>query len=227
MLLGSAETLGKNNQEFEILDSKLKFFKRTQSTVTPELSDFPSAFSYNKKTAIENKIMPKSIENIQTLADQILIQNFSPASVFVNDKGDILYITGRTGKYLEPVAGKANWNIHAMAREGLKNELPNAFRKALQDNNPVMLRNIKIGTNGNVNFVNVTIQRIENPDAMKGLVMIVFTDLPMKKEEDNSFPKKENQNVFSFNYHVPSSNHRRHRKTCQSIRNHCSPFSFM
>ena len=194
MLLGSAETLGRNNQEFEIMDSKLKFFKRTQSIVTPELSDFPSAFSYNKKTATENKIMPKSIENIQTLADQILIQNFSPASVLVNDKGDILYITGHTGKYLEPVAGKANWNIHAMAREGLKNELPGAFRKALQDNNPVILRNLKIGSNGNVNFVNVTIQQIENPVAMKGLVMIVFTDLPMKKEEDNSFSKKENQN---------------------------------
>lgn len=193
MLLGSAESLGRNNQEFEILDSKLKFFKRTQSIVTPELSDFPSAFAYHKKTATENKIMPKSIENIQTLADQILIQNFSPASVLVNDKGDILYITGRTGKYLEPVAGKANWNIHAMAREGLKNELPSAFRKALQDNNPVVLRNIKIGSNGNVNFVNVTIQQIENPVAMKGMVMIVFTDLPKIKEQDDSSPKKENQ----------------------------------
>jgi two-component system CheB/CheR fusion protein len=35
----------------------------------------------------------------------------------VNEDGDILYITGRTGKYLEPVAGKANWNVNAMARK--------------------------------------------------------------------------------------------------------------
>jgi two-component system CheB/CheR fusion protein len=30
---------------------------------------------------------------------------------------EILYITGRTGKYLEPVAGKANWNITCIARK--------------------------------------------------------------------------------------------------------------
>jgi two-component system CheB/CheR fusion protein len=47
------------------------------------------------------------VENIQNLADQIVLQQFAPASVLVNDKGDIIYITGRTGKYLEPV-GKAN-----------------------------------------------------------------------------------------------------------------------
>jgi len=54
------------------------------------------------------------VESIQTLADQILLQRFALASVLINDKGDILYIIGRTGKYLVPVAGKANRNIHAM-----------------------------------------------------------------------------------------------------------------
>ena len=52
--------------------------------------------------------------------------------MLVNDKGDILYISGRTGKYLEPAAGKANWNIFAMAREGLRYELADAFQKALR-----------------------------------------------------------------------------------------------
>jgi two-component system, chemotaxis family, CheB/CheR fusion protein len=37
-----------------------------------------------------------------------------------------------TGKYLEPAAGKANWNIFAMAREGLRYELNNTWQKALR-----------------------------------------------------------------------------------------------
>jgi hypothetical protein len=40
--------------------------------------------------------------------------------------------------------GKANWNIHAMARDGLRKELPNAFQRALRSNEPIELRNIKI-----------------------------------------------------------------------------------
>ncbi|MDZ7822368.1 MAG: hypothetical protein U5N26_11535 [Candidatus Marinimicrobia bacterium] len=81
----------------------------------------------------------KTVDNIQTLADQILLQRFAPASVLVNTEGDILYITGKTGKYLEPAAGKANLNIYAMAREGLSHELPGAIRKAKQNYEPVIV----------------------------------------------------------------------------------------
>jgi two-component system CheB/CheR fusion protein len=95
--------------------------------------------------------------------------------VLVNDKGDIIYITGRTGKYLEPVAGKANWNIHAMARDGLRKELPNAFQRALRSDEPIELRNIKIrNNNGDFNYATITIKQIESPDQLKGMVLIVL-----------------------------------------------------
>jgi two-component system CheB/CheR fusion protein len=118
-----------------------------------------------------------------------LLQRFAPASVLVNDKGDILYITGHTGKYLEPAAGKANWNIHALAREGLRQALPGAFRKAMQNFDQVIIRNIKIGINKGTHFVDVTVQRIENPDSIRGMVMIVFADVPFVVENDLVNPK--------------------------------------
>jgi two-component system CheB/CheR fusion protein len=53
----------------------------------------------------------------------MLLQSHSPAAVLVNDGGDIVYISGRTGRYLEPAAGKANWNIHVMARPAIRAQL--------------------------------------------------------------------------------------------------------
>jgi len=178
MLLGTAETLGNNSLGFEELNSRLRIFKRTVTSQPPELTDFPSSFYHKKIAVFENSSTPVVVENLQSLADQILLQRFAPASVMVNSKGDIVYITGRTGKYLEPVAGKANWNIHAMAREGLRQALPDAFRKALQNFKPVIERNIKMGSNGSTHFVDITVQCIESPDAVRGMVMIVFTDVP-------------------------------------------------
>jgi len=124
--------------------------------------------------AIEKKASTTNSESIQAHADQILLQKFAPPSVLVNEAGDIVYITGRTGKYLEPVAGKANWNIYAMAREGLNRLLPGALRKALKSYEPVVLSNVKIGTNGGIQLVDVTIQCIDKPEAIKEMVMIVF-----------------------------------------------------
>jgi two-component system CheB/CheR fusion protein len=178
LVLGTAETLGGHTDKFQEIDTKLKLFKRALSPVAPELLDFPSSFFRPKAISNSAKINTNLAENIQSLADTILLQRFAPASVLVNDKGDIVYITGRTGKYLEPVAGKANWNIYVMAREGLREVLPGIFRKVLQNYDPVTVSNIKIGTNGGTLFIDVKAQRIESPESIKGMVMLVFVDLP-------------------------------------------------
>ena len=92
----------------------------------------------------------------------MVLEHYAPPAVLVNEKGNILYVSGRTGKYLEPAAGKANWNIFAMAREGLRYELGNAFHKALEQEAPVLLRGLKVGTDGGKQYVDITIQRLEN-----------------------------------------------------------------
>ena len=182
MVLGIAETIGNQTEGFEELDARLKVYKRSAKFLTPALIDFPSSFHRHPAVKTENMRPTKIVETIQAMADQILLQRFAPASVLANDKGDIIYITGRTGKYLEPVAGKANWNIHAMAREGLREALPGAFRKALQNFDPVILCHLKVGINGGTQYVDITVQRIETPVAIRGMVMVVFTDIPTTAE---------------------------------------------
>jgi two-component system CheB/CheR fusion protein len=196
MVLGSAETISPNNEGFEALDPKLKLYKRTNISLASNSTSFSSSFSGSKTVPKETTNNPKMVENIQNLADQIILQQFAPASVLVNDKGDILYITGRTGKYLEPVAGKANWNIHAMAREGLRSELHGTFRKALQSTDPIILKNIKIrNNNGGFNYATITVQRIEKPDQLKGMVLIVFKEEREIEEPDVLEQKKGRINL--------------------------------
>jgi two-component system CheB/CheR fusion protein len=183
LLIGTSETLDLQNEAFKVVDPKLKIFKRSTTNLVREFVDFPSSFDHPKISADETALPPKNIDNVQSVVDQILIQRFAPASVLVNNRGDIIYITGRTGKYLEPVAGKANWNIHAMAREGLRQELLTAFRKISNNFDPIILHNLKVGTDGGTQYVTVTVQRIDNPESIRGMIMVVFKDIetPLSK----------------------------------------------
>lgn len=115
--------------------------------------------------------------NIQSLADQLLLQQFSPAGVLVNENGDILYISGRTGKYLEPAVGKANLNIFAMLRPGFQNDFAIAFRKVIKKKEQVILHNVKIDTNESKITVNVSIHWINKPEPLFGNILIYFTDV--------------------------------------------------
>jgi len=177
MLLGSAESVNTQDKLFTVIDKKLKLYKRSNTTMEVEMMDFPSSLSPEKKRTQEDISPVKAAVNIQTLAEQLLLQRFAPASVLINQEGDILNFIGRTGKYLEHATGKTNVNIYAMACEGLRNELAGAIRKAKQNYEPVILRNIKVGNNEDTQIVDVTFQAIENPKEFKGTIMIVFADV--------------------------------------------------
>ena len=183
LFLGSAETIGAFTDLFAPLAGKTRFYRRLDSALGTEPVEFPSSFFPDLPHAAT--VQPQArmpVPNLQTLADQLLLQRFSPAAVLTNDKGDILYISGRTGKYLEPAAGKANWNIFAMAREGLRYELNNALQKALRQKTAAGLKGVKVGTNGGVQAVDITVQPISEPAALQGMVMIVFTDVATPPE---------------------------------------------
>jgi len=182
MLLGSAESVNTQDKLFTVIDKKLKLYKRSNTTMKVEIMDFPSSLSPEKKRTQEDISPVKAAANIQTFAEQLLLQRFAPASVLINQEGDILNFIGRTGKYLEHATGKANVNIYAMAREGLRNELAGAIRKAKRNYEPVILRNIKVENNGDTQIVNVTFQAIEKPNEFKGTIMIVFADVAALKK---------------------------------------------
>jgi two-component system CheB/CheR fusion protein len=178
LFLGSAETIGVFTHLFAPLDKKARLYRRLDSALGAGPIEFPSAFVPYRPAAAH--LQPEAQiagANLQTLADQLLLQRFSPAAVLTNDKGDILYISGRTGKYLEPAAGKANWNIFAMAREGLRYDLNSGFQKALRKKAAVRMKGVRVGTNGGVQALDITVQPISEPEALQGMVMVVFTEV--------------------------------------------------
>jgi len=186
LFLGSAETIGNFTDLFEPLEEKSRLYRRLKPSLHTELFEFPSpGFRFPpgaSEAAITQPKTQKHVTNLEEMANQLILQRYSPAAVLVSDKGDILYTSGRTGKYLEPAAGKANWNIFAMAHTGLRYNLSRAFQQAVRQNSTVTLKNVKMETNGEKQTVNVTIHPLAEPEALRRLVMIVFTDVRMPAE---------------------------------------------
>ncbi|HLO26224.1 MAG TPA: CheR family methyltransferase, partial [Geobacteraceae bacterium] len=184
LFLGSSETVSAFTDLFAPLNIKSRLFRRRETVLPAEPVAFPASFIPAPSGIPKELTMVKPAANLQSLADQLLLQHFSPPAVLVNDKGDILYISGRTGKYLEPAAGKANWNIFAMAREGLRFDLGSAFQKALRQKGAITAKGLKIGESDGTQTVDITVQAIEEPEALRGMVMIVFTDVatPLEKK---------------------------------------------
>ena len=182
LFLGSAETIGSATELFTPLDRKCRIYRRLDRGVSLDLLVFPSRFAHRRQeTPLDSARPPKDLAsppNLQTLTGQFLLQRYVPSAVLVGPTGDILFTSGRTGKYLEPSVGAANLNIFAMAREGLGTPLGEAFQRALREQGMVSLRQVKVGSNGGTQYVDIQLEALSEPEAMKGNVMIIFSDAP-------------------------------------------------
>jgi two-component system CheB/CheR fusion protein len=180
LVLGSAETIGKSQNLFKVLAPKSRIFERLEPAGAPGPVVFPiqrqpMAQSMAKDYSLESSLTPPG-DNLQALADQVLLQSFSPSAVLVNAAGDILYISGRTGLYLEPAAGKANWNLHVMLRPALRAPIALALNQALQTLLPVVLKNLPLAETSHEE-VQVTVCPLDQPTSLAHTAMVVFREV--------------------------------------------------
>ena len=112
LFLGTSETVGEFGDLFAALDRKQKIYQRKEDILGAQRA-WPGAVpaahdgaryrasAYRRKTAHPRKLP------LRELTEQALLQQVVQAGALVNAGGDILYLHGRTGMYLEPAPGES------------------------------------------------------------------------------------------------------------------------
>jgi len=176
LFLGSAETIGQFTDLFTGLDRKWKFHQRRESAAAAQRVDFTDITRIHKLFAPSSQEVSREV-GVAELAQKTLLTHLTPPSVLVNDKGDILYIHGCTGTYLEPSPGPGPMNILDMAREGCAFELRAALHQAVTQHQDIQRRDLKVKANGGFVDVHLTVKYLSEPEGLEGLLLVVFEEV--------------------------------------------------
>lgn len=179
LLMGPAETIGGFTDMFRPIDPKWKFFTRLKGNVMlANMIDFPFLSSRQPLQDLKpNQVnLFKQNHAVKDLFNKVLIDHFLPPSVLVNEKGDILYNNGNTGKYLELPRGETVVNnILKLAREELKYALSIVLQQALKTGETLTTANIQLKDDKQTRLISIKATAVKEPD-MQPLIMIVFED---------------------------------------------------
>jgi two-component system CheB/CheR fusion protein len=183
LFLGTSETVGEFTDLFGALDHKSKLYRRkddVRGAHRPQLGKFlPRMTEGGAAPRPSGKAPSESTVPLRELTERALLQQYAPAGALVNQRGDILYLYGRTGLYLEPAPGEADLNILKMAREGLRWDLTTALHKAVAHKEPVRHPGVRVKTNGDFSTVNLTVQPVTaDPDraVASGLFLVILEE---------------------------------------------------
>lgn len=168
LFLGTSETTGERGDLFVVQDRKAKLYQRKedfQGAQRAALDRFlpPLADIELRPTARPDKVTGPAKLPLRELTEQALLQQLAPVAALVNGRGDILYLHGRTGLYLEPAPGEAGINnILKMAREGLRHALMTALHKAAGKKEAVRVDGLRVKDDGHVTRVNLSVCLVVN-----------------------------------------------------------------
>jgi two-component system CheB/CheR fusion protein len=201
LVLGTSENIGNNDTLFAPLISKQRIYKRRETLQSVSAITFPviDLVNHSNEQVLE-KLVPIKNQgehdlNLEKLIHSLLDEHFNPAALLTTKQGDIIFINGKTGNYLEPAAGKVNHNLFAMSREGLAVPLLEVFNRAVCQKKKLDVRNIKVDISGNPKQIDVSVQPLIHATGLRDMVLVLFTVSAMQiKTQSRGNRAKEHPN---------------------------------
>ncbi len=197
LFLGSSETVGDFGNLFLTVDRKAKIYQHTESSnnhhMTASQIFVPKIPIDEKTTSQSEAIVPSSEKkSMKKIVEQELLKHIGVSGILVNAKGEILYIHGRSGRYLEPAPGEFDRNIKKMVRAGLQRPIKTGLHKAVNTKSITTVQGIKVQTNGDHAFVDLTLRPITmstDVSSDDGLYLIVLEDSSLKEKAEMNVQK--------------------------------------
>jgi two-component system CheB/CheR fusion protein len=182
LLLGQSETAAGFDASFETLDARLRLYRRAAppmqgaDSLPAALAAGPAAApAPHQESPMNDAATPAG--RLQAAADRLLLQEFAPPLVLADAQGNILYTSGYIGAYLETPAGRADWNLHAMARGGLREALPDALALTVARGGSLELPELVLQGPRTPQRVHVTVRALTHPPDLAGTVLVTFRDV--------------------------------------------------
>ncbi len=177
LLLGPSEMV--TSDLFRTTDKKHRLFQSRDTVTRPPFS-FPLSERGRLLTRAADEPQRRLVPRQQWVArtfEAVLLDNYAPACVVVNEGGDIVYFSPRTSRYLEPPPGTPTVNVVDMARKGLRLDVRTALHKAVSSRVTAVHENVGFELDGEAQRVNVIVRPLPEVGEDAGLFMVVFQDV--------------------------------------------------
>ncbi len=180
LMLGTAETVGGFSELFTLVERKHKIYAKRATVNRPRFFDWmseqPAALPPTERHA-EPVARRTDFDLQKDAADLIILNEYAPASVLVNDDMEILHFRGHTGAYLEPSPGVASLNLMKMAREGLLLGLRSAVQAARKKGAPASVEGLRLDVDGKERIVDLSVVPVKAPVSEQRTLLVMFRDV--------------------------------------------------
>jgi two-component system CheB/CheR fusion protein len=176
LLLGTSETSALSTPYFEAVDRKWRIYHRLEGRAELGAMALLSASGRVTLDLPGEAAVPRQGVSHQVV-ERFLLENHLPPCLVVDREGQVVFLYGRLGRYLEPAGGHAGaWHVVRLMREALRMPLITAIRRAASEGAPVYLQDVRFELEGHTESIDVSVLPLDHVIALKGLLLVILKE---------------------------------------------------
>ncbi|MCC5635545.1 PAS domain-containing protein [Nostoc sp. CHAB 5844] len=178
LMLGTSETVGEFSDLFGLIDRKYKIYSRKMAVARLGIELIPN--NYAMETINSEPLVREETGNeleMQKVADRIILNQYAPVGVIIDNDLEIVQFRGQTSPYLQLPSGRPSFNLLKIAKEELRLELRTAIHQAKKRKEAVRKDGIQVRDNEQVKLVRIDVVPFEAPVPVGSYFLVMFTEM--------------------------------------------------
>jgi len=176
LTLGKSESASRFGDLFTLVERKHKIYSRNPSQRRP---DFDLPGGVGQENAVEKAALKPDAQRLdaQAEADRIVLSQYAPAGLVVDENLRILHFRGQCSAYLSPPPGEASLGLLRMVRPELAADLRTAIHRAKKNDEAVRKEGIQVRRGGHLWEVRVDVIPFQG-NRPERFFLILFQETP-------------------------------------------------
>lgn len=199
LLLGSSETVGGSEDLFSLADRPHKIYSKEPAQV--HLRDLGAAWEPQAPQAPQpeprgpgtpppaSSPSARIARDLQQEAEQLLVRNYGPPTVIINEAMEIVGFSGQTGPYVEPAPGAASLHLLKIVHPGLGPSARAAVLRAIRQKSGTRTELVRFRHAGAVETVNIAVRPLQTSSAPDRYYAVIFESADKRAHGAPELPK--------------------------------------
>jgi two-component system CheB/CheR fusion protein len=189
LLLGSSESLGSLNDYFETLDSKNKIYclkpsvQKSDLVLQPSFSSGSPLLPSFPPVSARKQIMRDETQNVQHYIDRVLLTQFGPGALVINQNFKVVEFRGDVDRFLSQPRNQSELDLFRLVSSEAVGPLKTALESARERRTTVQMESVEMQDREQRPFgVNITVIPVSVPDADLYFV-VLFEDISERQRK--------------------------------------------
>ncbi len=175
LVLGTSESIGQFSSLFDPVSRRGTIYVKKRAQ--PSISFGLQTSSFLKPKSERNEGRKDVLSVLRDEVDRLLITEYVPGALLVNNDLDILVFRGNVSYFVSPESGLASLNLTKIIRKELRPEITSVIYRARKENKPVKENGVRLNYAGEQKTINIQVIPLHVPQYGEPFFLLLFEDV--------------------------------------------------